>query len=184
MGGIDLEPKMLQLLKETVPRVSRVALLYPTPWLEGRPIATVFNDQFAAADTLRITLLPVGVDSPEQYPQAFATMAQQRADALLVHNAGLNFAIGITSLTSRPGHRLPSISMFSDIAETGGLIAYGASVEEDFRRAATYVDMILKGARPARSAHRAIHDIQARHQPEDREGPRPHDPAGGARAGG
>jgi hypothetical protein len=59
---------VLELLKETVPKASRVAFLYPTSWLEGRPMATVFKDQFAAADALRITLVPVGVDSPEQYP--------------------------------------------------------------------------------------------------------------------
>jgi putative ABC transport system substrate-binding protein len=91
----------------------------------------------------------VGVDSPEQYPQAFATMAQQRADALLVHAAGFNFAHRhlIVDLATR--HRLPSISIYSDIAKLGGLMAYGGSVEEDFRHAATYVDKILKGAKPA-----------------------------------
>jgi ABC-type uncharacterized transport system substrate-binding protein len=104
---LQLEGKLLELLKETVPRASHVAVLYATPWLFGRPVTIAFKQLFAAADAFGITLLPVGVDSQEQYTQAFATIARQRADALVVQAHGFNYARRslIVDLVTGTGYR-------------------------------------------------------------------------------
>jgi putative tryptophan/tyrosine transport system substrate-binding protein len=144
-----LEVKLFELLKETIPRASQVAYLYPSAWLEGRPIALAFKEAFDAADALRLTLLPVGVASAEEFPEAFTTITRQRADAVLVPYFGFNFAHQglIVDLATR--HRLRSFYGFRDAVTAGGLMAYESSVETSYRRAATYVDKILKGAKPA-----------------------------------
>jgi putative tryptophan/tyrosine transport system substrate-binding protein len=145
----QIEGKRLELLREAVPSVSRVALLYTTPWLAGRSAATVFTPLVAVADAVHISLLTVPVDSLEQFPEAFATFARQRVDGLFVYMTGFNFTHRrlIADLAIR--HGVPSISGFREVAEAGGLMAYGASIPDLYRRAAAYVDKILKGAKPA-----------------------------------
>ena len=92
MVGHEIETKQLELLKEAVPRISRVAMLYTRAWLEGRPPATVFKSLAAAADVLKVQLVTFPVDKPEQFPDAFAALAGQRVDGLLVQLTGFNVA--------------------------------------------------------------------------------------------
>jgi putative ABC transport system substrate-binding protein len=103
----------------------------------------------AAAETLRLTLLPLVVDLPEQLASAFATFTQQQADGLYVPGTSLTWVHRklIADLAIR--YRLPSICGLTESAEAGGLIGYGTSVPDLYRRAAVYVDKILKGAKPA-----------------------------------
>ena len=116
--------------------------------------------------------------------EAFQTMTRNGAQAVLIGNIGEHFANRrlIVELATR--HRLPTMAPGREFVDVGSLMAYGVSYPDNWRRAATYVDKILKGAKPADLPDRAAHQVRARHQPQDRQGPRPHDPAVGAGAGG
>lgn len=144
----DLVPKRLQLLKEAVPSASRVAVLSdPDSGGSSRQLKTAQ----AAAPALGLTVLPVEVRAPgrDDIDRAFAAMAKERADALLI--------IGQPTLSVHRGRigelavktRLPAISTVREWAEAGLLLAYGTNFHELWRRSATYVDRILKGAKPA-----------------------------------
>jgi len=136
--------KLLEILKEAVPTVSRVAVLS-----NEAPLGAASSVLGAAADALHLTLLPLVVDGHEQLAPAFATFTRQRADGLFVRATGFTFVHRrlIADLATR--HRLPSISAFRETAEAGGLLAFGPDLPDQYRRAAGYVDKILKGANPA-----------------------------------
>jgi putative ABC transport system substrate-binding protein len=139
--------KLIEVLKEAVPRVSRVAALLDAK--ERRRPGAEETAIRAAADALRLTLLPLVVDRQEQLASAFATFSQQQANGLYVSSSALTYAHRklIADLAIR--HRLPLICGIKDFAEAGGLIAYGTDIPDLYRRAAVYVDKILKGAKPA-----------------------------------
>src|SRR5262249_34024349 len=136
------------VLKDTVPRVSRVGLLYSTSALPF-PITSFMKQLSAAADSLRLTLLPVDVESPDQLPEAFATFVRQGANGVLSFSHGFNFAHRrlIVELANR--HRLPSVFFYREAAEIGGLVAYGVNLKGPYRQAAAYVGKVLKGTKPA-----------------------------------
>ena len=137
--------KLIEVLKEAVPTVSRVAVL-----LDGKnPRPDADTAIRTASEALRLTLLPVTVDRLEQLAPAFATFTQQQANGLFVSATAFTYTHRklIADLATR--HRLPLISALTELAEAGGLIGYGTSVPDLYRRAAVYVDKILKGAKPA-----------------------------------
>jgi len=142
----ELSTKQLDLIREIVPKVSRVAVLYDPrnpvnvpAWKEIEVTATAF----------RIQLVRLEVRAPENYDSAFTTAARKRADALLVRREPLNqtYRTRIISLAERS--KLPAIYPLRPYVEVGGLMSYGTDNAELSRRAATYVDKILKGAKPA-----------------------------------
>jgi putative tryptophan/tyrosine transport system substrate-binding protein len=142
----DLSGKRLQLLTEMAPGVSRVAVL----WNSNNPIIRgQVSETEAAARDLKVQLQVVPIHSADDFASAFSTITAQRAGAVVVIADVLILAhrerIAALALT----HRLPTISEFPDFAVSGGLIAYGPSAADAGRRAAGYVDRILKGARPA-----------------------------------
>ncbi len=142
----DLIAKLLELLKEAVPRASRVAVL-SNP---GNPAHAAFRREIrTAAQVLGVTLLPVEARAPNDYEGAFAVMAKERAGALVVlpDPMSLTERRRITDLATRS--RLPAIYGFKEEAEAGGLMSYGVNLRWSYHRAATYVDKILKGAKPA-----------------------------------
>jgi putative tryptophan/tyrosine transport system substrate-binding protein len=139
----DLSGKRLELLKEVVPGISRIGLL-------GEVDASGFKDYEAPAGALKIQLQSLEVRGPNpDFEGAFQATAKARADALItIHN----FLIGryrkrIADLAMK--HRLPSMYEDSRYVEEGGLVSYAANELEVSRRAAVYVDKILKGAKPA-----------------------------------
>ena len=144
----DLAPKRLELLKETDPSLARVAVLFNP----GAPVSGSgqLKDLVAAAPRLGLTLLQFPVRSKGEIERAFATMVKERiggvtmiGDAtVLGHNRAL-----IVELTMK--HRIPAIGTVRAWAEAGLLMAYGTDFHALWRRAATYVDKILKGAKPA-----------------------------------
>ena len=147
--GPELVPKRLELLKQALPKVSRVAALWhPGAFGEGTTRNMVKATE-AAARTLGVQLQLVEVRGPADLDRAFSTMIRERADAFIVFPSGMLFAERrrIEDLAAK--HRLPSMSMAREFVELGGLIAYGASITDLYRRSATYVDKILKGAKPA-----------------------------------
>jgi putative ABC transport system substrate-binding protein len=135
--------KYLELLREAVPNASRVAVL-------GRPSASSpVQAMERAARSLDVRLQLVEVDQPGQLDRGFSDMAAQRADALIVTPNPFNLAHRDRIVSLAAKHRLPAMYGLTAFVDVGGLMAYGASLRDLYRRAATYVDKILKGAKPA-----------------------------------
>jgi putative ABC transport system substrate-binding protein len=144
--SIDLWGKQVGLLKELVPTLSRVAVLSgPTNPANTRALREVET----AARRLGLQVQPVEIREAKQLDDAFSAMIKERADALLVlTDAGLETQrTQIADLATR--NRLPTIFARRENVEAGGLLSYGSSLSDQFRYAATFVDKILKGAKPA-----------------------------------
>lgn len=142
----ELSVKRLQLLKEAVPKLSRVAVL----WNSGDGGMTLsFRQIQTVARTLGVTIRPLGVQEPEDFDQAFTAMIQERPDALVVISDPLVRLNRKRILDFAARNRLPAMYTDRSYADDGGLMAYGPSFADMFRRAAAYVDKILKGAKPA-----------------------------------
>jgi putative ABC transport system substrate-binding protein len=147
VAGPEIEAKLLQLLKEAIPRAARVAYLTDDlkSEFDGLPILPLIE---AAARDLSITILPIEVAAPEQLDRAFVTSREKRVDAVFM---GPNWFFlsqlpQIVKLAAR--EQLPTIYLDRQFVERGGLMSYGADWADLFRRAPIYVDKILKGARP------------------------------------
>jgi putative ABC transport system substrate-binding protein len=144
--GPDLVSKRLQFLKEAVPRVARVAVLYHPP-----AAATVLNvrEAQAAAPALGLTVLPMAVHAPDEFDDQFATMLRLGADALFTTGGPFGAAHHRRILDFAAAHRLPTVCGARHYVEAGCLLSYGISIAAMYRRAAAYVDKILKGTKPA-----------------------------------
>jgi putative ABC transport system substrate-binding protein len=142
----ELAAKQLQLLKEAVPKVRRVAVLLNPDW---QPNAARWNKTQEAAQGLRVALVRVETRRADDIERAFASMGRERAEALFVLGDPLFYILQgqIGDLAIR--HRLPSMSQYREGADAGGLISYGPNFTVSARRLGTYVDRILKGAKPA-----------------------------------
>jgi ABC-type uncharacterized transport system substrate-binding protein len=147
--GSELIPKRLALLKETIPGVSRVAVLWHPGGLAERTGQEMMKDAEAAARALGVQLHLVRADAPKDLDGAFSLMTRWRAEALIPLPSPMLFAERdrIVHLAAR--HRLPAMYIGREFVDLGGLIAYGASQFDLIRRGATYVDKILRGAKPA-----------------------------------
>src|SRR5262245_32593554 len=142
----DLTPKELELLISAVPRAERIAVLWhPDIPSHTRALKAVED----AGRTLRVELQLVGARTPAELEGAFAAMVRGRAQAVLVLGGPLFLAERqrVAELAIR--HRLPTMSNFKDVVEAGALVSYSPNWDDLYRRGATYVDKILKGARPA-----------------------------------
>jgi len=141
----DLNGKRLELLKEVIPTISRVGVLLP----DSVPAGIRFKEYEAAARALKILLqsLEVRRQNPD-FEEAFQTAAKGRVSALITMRNGLfiDYRKHIAELAIK--NRLPSMSERSDMVEAGGLLSYAANEAESYRRAAYYVDKILKGTKP------------------------------------
>jgi putative ABC transport system substrate-binding protein len=144
--NVEMYAKRVELLKEVLPKLARIAAIFNM----GNPVtASQWNVVEASARSLGIQAKLLDVRRPEDLPRAFDAAAKQRAQALIV---GLD---GVTQGNLRPiaeraaKQRLPSIYGAKEYADFGGLITYGASDPHMYRRAATFVDKIFKGAKPA-----------------------------------
>jgi putative tryptophan/tyrosine transport system substrate-binding protein len=138
--------KRLALLKEAMPQASRVAILWNAAY-PGK--ALEWQDTQVAARALGVTLQSVEVRGPDDFDVAFAAIARARPDALLTFSDPLTLAHRTQIVEFAAQNRLPLMSEIKAFAEAGGLMTYGASLPDLFRRAADYVDRILKGAKPA-----------------------------------
>jgi len=138
--------KWVEFLKEVLPAVSQVAFLYHASTSPGSGSG---HDIQVAAQGLGLTLQPVAVSAPEALDGAFARMSEQHAGALIVqgHPFFHTHAQRVTELAAK--YRLPAIYWDRVFMEAGGLMSYGISIADMWRRAATYVDKIRKGAQPA-----------------------------------
>ena len=135
--GSGVSGKRVELLKEIVPRITRVALLGP-----------ILPEQAVRdGDAHGLTLVLAKVERVDQYAEAFAAVLRERADAVYVENTGLNYVHAPRIAAFAAQHRLPAIYGFRESVEVGGLASYGIDMRERFRRLAWYVDRILKGTR-------------------------------------
>jgi putative ABC transport system substrate-binding protein len=142
----EISAKGLTLLKEAVPSLTRVAVL----WNETNSAnAPVWSDVNAAARSTGLVLSSRPVREPQDFTTAFAAMAQNRPDGLLVLADALmvQYQNQIAEFTLH--ERLPAVSTFRSFAELGGLMSYGPNLSDTRRKAAGYVDRVLKGANPA-----------------------------------
>ena len=140
----ELSSKRLELLKEAVPRVARLAVILDPVSSQLELRATQ-----AAARRLGVTLKLMEVRNADDLARVFAALDKERPDALTMFFDALTTGYrGLVGDFAKK-HKLPTIFGAREFAEAGGLMSYSADVAEGFRRAATYVDKILKGAKPA-----------------------------------
>jgi len=135
--------KQLQLLKELAPRMARVVVIHQTP-----DYARIRNALEAQAQALGLSLLWTAVDRPEQFSQVLVTIGRERAEAIFALTSVQNFAWRHQLADLGAKARLPALYGHVAIAQAGGLMAYAPSAVDSYRRAAEYVDRILRGARP------------------------------------
>ena len=144
--GLEIFGKQVQFIKEAIAKIARVAVL-TNP---ADPVTAIqLPEVEAAARSLGIQLQKVSTRGPEEFDSAFAAMARERAEALLV-SRGTTFLVNrarISELAMKG--RLPTMYSFRECVEEGGLMAYAVNMADFAGRAAVYVDKILKGARPA-----------------------------------
>jgi putative ABC transport system substrate-binding protein len=144
--GEEFAGKWLELLREAMPTIFQVAIL----WHPANPANVAYvNELKVSAQRLGVTLHPQGVQDPSQLENAFAAMATGQAQALIVLTDPLTVRYRNQIVALAATHQLPAMYGFREFVDAGGLMAYGSSVRAMCRRAATYVDKILKGAAPA-----------------------------------
>jgi putative ABC transport system substrate-binding protein len=142
----EISGKRLQLLKEVVPKVSRVAVLRNP---NNQIHAVFWQETQGAARKLGVQLQALEVRGPEDFDGAFRASTRERAGALFVFDDGLTLGYRTWIVALAAKARLPAIYGFREFPDVGGLMSYGANFPDLFRRTAAYVDKILKGAKPA-----------------------------------
>ncbi|HEU4344239.1 MAG TPA: ABC transporter substrate-binding protein [Candidatus Binatia bacterium] len=142
----ELSGKRLELLKEAFPRISRVAVLQDPDNIAN---TLSFRETEAVAHALKVQVQSLAVQTPSDFEKAFSAITRGRADALITIRTPLTYSNlrGIVEFAAK--NRLPAMYPDREFVDAGGLMTYGPVGEDLHRRAATYVDKILKGARPA-----------------------------------
>jgi len=141
----DLTGKRLELLKEILPGRTRVAVL----WNPGNPVSEPeLRKAEAAARSLGLQLQSLGVRDPREFASAFSSMKTERAGAVFVLPDAMFFGQRKEIVDLAASNRLPLVAHLREFADAGGLMTYGPNVLDVHQRAATYVDKILKGAKP------------------------------------
>ena len=143
--SVDTSAKRVQLLKEAIPTLSRVAVLVNP----NNPASYIGVEAMqAAAQQLKVTIQTVGVRSPEELESAFAAIIRERANGILIEPDGLLFNQRARIAALALDRKLPTVFLQSEAIEAGGLMSYGPNTLAMVYRLAYYVDKILKGAKP------------------------------------
>jgi putative ABC transport system substrate-binding protein len=145
LQAANLAGKRIELLHEVVPRLRRLAIIFNVG--NSQPVLEM-RETDAAARTLGIEVMPIEIRRVEDFGPAFRALGSGTADALYVAIDQLMVANLVRVLTLALGARLPTVFSTNDFVRGGGFISYGPSYTERFRRAADYVDRILRGAKP------------------------------------
>jgi putative ABC transport system substrate-binding protein len=143
--AIELIPKRLELLKESVPKASRVAVVWNSA---DRAMTLRYRQVEAAAQALGVRVQPFGVRDPSDFDGAFSAMNRERPDAIFIISDALTNIHRKRVLDFAATNRLPAMYEDNRYVNDGGLMSYGPSFSDMWPRAAYYVDKILKGARP------------------------------------
>jgi putative tryptophan/tyrosine transport system substrate-binding protein len=141
----ELGAKRVELLSEVLPRMPRLAILYAEPF---PGVSAELAEAERAARTLGKEVLRVEAKAPDQFDAAFADMGKWRADAMLVIENPMFFTHRTVIVALAAKHRLPAMYRAKEYAVAGGLMSYGSDYVDLCRRAASYVDRILRGAKP------------------------------------
>jgi putative ABC transport system substrate-binding protein len=140
-----LSTKRLSLLKELLPKLNRVAMLWNK---DDLGMSLRYEASAKAAASMGADVEAVGVREPDDFNEAFALMDRERLDAILMVSDSLTMLNRKRVFDYAAAHRLPAIYEFDSLVHEGGLMSYGADLKESFERAAAMVDRIFKGARP------------------------------------
>jgi putative ABC transport system substrate-binding protein len=146
--GPQLVPKRVELLKEALPGISHVPVLWHPGGYGERTMKDMLREAEAAATSVGVHLRFVDVRGSADFDRAFSALTAERADALIVFPSPILYAERRRIVEFAAKHRLPSISVAKEFVELGGLISYGASISDLIRRSATFVEKILKGTKP------------------------------------
>jgi putative tryptophan/tyrosine transport system substrate-binding protein len=141
----ELSAKRLELLKDAVPRASRIAVLWNA---DDLAMTLRYREVERAARILRVTVEPLGVREPEDFDTAFAAMTRNRPDAFFLVTDALTTLNRKRIIDFAAAHRIPAMYEFDFLVRDGGLMSYGWDSDDNLRRAAVYVDKILKGSKP------------------------------------
>ena len=144
--GVELRAKHLELLKEAVPVATRFGVLWNPANQVHKPALKAIE---AAAQQLKVELYPVGVQDPKEFESTFSALIGKRVEALVVFPDGMFLAQTPLIIALAARSRLPAMYGVREYTEAGGLMAYGANLSDMHRLGATYVDKILRGAKPA-----------------------------------
>ncbi|MCW5658283.1 MAG: ABC transporter substrate-binding protein [Burkholderiaceae bacterium] len=144
--GLESIAKSLQLFRETVPNLRRLAVL-SNPANPAQPLT--ISDLRASAKTLGLELLLLEARQADEFDAAFAAMTKERVEGLLVVPEAFFILHGARLAELASKHRIPTMHGVRQNVDTGGLMSYGPRLTDASRRAASYVDRILKGAKPA-----------------------------------
>ena len=144
--GVDLSPKHLELLRTAMPRLASVAVLI-NPGNSTHP--AVLKNVEAAAGRLALKVIPTDAREPNDIEGAFAVASRKGAGAVIVATDAFYSGQGPRLAAASRKHHLPTISIYDESVQAGCLMSYGQNIAGFHRQAATYVDKILKGARPA-----------------------------------
>lgn len=145
-GGAQLNAKRLSLLRDVVPAADTVAVLIDTAYTT---VGQEMPELDAAARTLGLTLVPIGVSRESDFGDAFAKAVAARAGAMLVSGGPLFTSQRQRIVALAATHAIPAIYDLREFAEAGGLISYAASITDAYRRAGNYAGRILKGDKPS-----------------------------------
>ena len=141
----EIEGKRLELLREVVPKVSHIAVF----WNAASPIQVIQEKETRiAAEAMKMKMLSLGVRSADEFENAFATILKERAGALLVLADRLFLHNRVRLMDFATKNRLPGVHAYVELVESGGLMSYGPSYSGMHKRAAYFVDKILKGVKP------------------------------------
>ena len=142
----DVTPKLLEFLHTVLPNATAIAVLFNP----ANPSNAVFLDKVRVeASPLGIKVQDFSVKTPGELDTAFDAIAVQRPDAVLVIPDAATLDLGVRIAALQLQHRIPVVSTDSDLTSAGGLISYGSSRRENYRRSAYFVKKVLDGAKPA-----------------------------------
>jgi putative ABC transport system substrate-binding protein len=147
--GPELVAKRLQLLRDVVPGLVRVAALWHPHAYGEQTMANIVKSIEDAARTLEVQLQLVSADGPDEIAGALSTIVKERADAFIVMPSPMLFGEHQHIVELAANSQLPGMYQAREFVDAGGLMSYGANLDDLFRRTATYVDKIVKGAKPA-----------------------------------
>jgi putative ABC transport system substrate-binding protein len=145
----ELVGKCLELLKQAVPRVTRVAVLWQPGAVDERTEKDRLKRADVAARALGVRLQVVEARGSADFDRAFSDMTKAHAGALTVLSSSMFLSERRRLVDLAAKNRLPAVYPAREFVDGGGLMSYGANIAENYRRAATYVDKILKGTKPA-----------------------------------